>query len=611
MDEEVQIDIEASRPEPDEELTLAKLLMNLESLGDNCEFGLVQRQAGAEPLGLLRFASPHVPIEVRLRTVVDALERQFSGLGSLDTVHLKLEGKPERREFLVHESAYQLLHHTFVHEGEVDPEEFRGKEARRLVFLRDKLLADLAAGEKLWVWKSNLPLSYDDIRPLLDVLRRLGPNSLLWVVLADPEHPPGTVERVEDDLLKGYVDRFAPYDDAPNISFESWYAVSRAAYAFWNNPKTHDQSRADREVGGTGGSLRVSGLEPVIVPSGAERRSAVGIEPVAPLANGGRGQDVRDTPLSQDANLEVKRPEPKAVIRCESPSETTYRVPTADLLEGHAMSGSADRDSDASATIPPSGIQVIELTRRVTRSPQRPPACDAGSAVSADLPATKVTVTGSPSTPLAACLRDAFARAMAGEGDLDPRALSIPGMSGRKFRLFLHNLIGSVDKARYLETGVFQGATFCSAIARKAVNATAIDNWSEYGGPANAFYKHLSEFWDPRASVTVLNRDFRQVEYGHIGKFNVHLFDGPHQYQDQYDGARLVIDALDVTAIFIVDDWNWEQVRSGTCSGLVDTGARIEFAIELRTTLDGSFPTVHSTKSDWHNGVFMGVIRKS
>jgi len=231
-----------------DELDLRDLLMNFESLGDNCEFGLVQRQAGAEPLGLLRFASPYVPIEVRLRTVVDALARRFEGLGSLDTVHLKLQGKPDHREFLVHESAYQLMHHTFVHEGEVDPEAFRHKEARRLTFLRDKLMTDLAAGEKLWVWKSNLPLSYDDIRPLLDILRRLGTNTLLWVVVADKDHPPGTVERIESDLLKGYIDRFAPYDDATNISFESWYAVSRSAYALWHHSESCNEVMATNAV---------------------------------------------------------------------------------------------------------------------------------------------------------------------------------------------------------------------------------------------------------------------------------------------------------------------------------------------------------------------------
>jgi len=32
------------------------LVLQFESIGDNCELGLVQRRAGSEPLGLLRFA---------------------------------------------------------------------------------------------------------------------------------------------------------------------------------------------------------------------------------------------------------------------------------------------------------------------------------------------------------------------------------------------------------------------------------------------------------------------------------------------------------------------------------------------------------------------------
>ncbi len=228
-----------------------------------------------------------------------------------------------------------------------------------------------------------------------------------------------------------------------------------------------------------------------------------------------------------------------------------------------------------------------------------------------DPSAPHIVVTGSPATQLGMKLRDAFERSLAGDGGLDPKILSIRGMSGKVFRTFLNGLVKTVDDARYLETGVFQGATLCSAIWQNRISVTAIDNWSEYGGPANAFYKNLGEVWEPSASITILNRDFRKVNYSHIGKFNVHLFDGPHQYQDQYDGARLVHDALDDTAIFIVDDWNWEQVRSGTERGLLDSGVRVLYSIEVRTTLDNSFPKLHSTASDWHNGVFMAVIQKS
>src|SRR6185312_11010618 len=43
----------------------ADLVMRFESLGDNCELGLVQRRCGKEPLGLLRFANIMLPSLLR------------------------------------------------------------------------------------------------------------------------------------------------------------------------------------------------------------------------------------------------------------------------------------------------------------------------------------------------------------------------------------------------------------------------------------------------------------------------------------------------------------------------------------------------------------------
>jgi hypothetical protein len=59
---------------------------------------------------------------------------------------------------------------------------------------------------------------------------------------------------------------------------------------------------------------------------------------------------------------------------------------------------------------------------------------------------------------------------------------------------------------------------------------------------------------------TVIEKDFRQVDYSSIGKYNVYFFDGPHEEQDQYD-AVIAQPALDLTYILIVDDYNYSKVR--------------------------------------------------
>lgn len=214
-------------------LPLDRLMLHFEALGDNCELGLVQRRAGAEPLGLLRFAGFHIPIENRLTRLLQALDTGFAGLGRPDTVRVEAAGAEGRREYLIKESAFDLMYHSFQAEGQVDPEKLRGMEAKKLEFLRRKFLADLAGGEKLMVCKSNIPQAETDMDGLADTLGRFGPNTLLWVAQAEGGHPAGAAEMKRPGLLKGYVDRFAPYAEATDISYESWFAMCTEAYRLW------------------------------------------------------------------------------------------------------------------------------------------------------------------------------------------------------------------------------------------------------------------------------------------------------------------------------------------------------------------------------------------
>jgi hypothetical protein len=66
---------------------------------------------------------------------------------------------------------------------------------------------------------------------LVEALRAYGPATLLWVTLHDPKHPPGTAEAVAPGLLKGYIDRFAPGENAHALSLECWTALCRNALA--------------------------------------------------------------------------------------------------------------------------------------------------------------------------------------------------------------------------------------------------------------------------------------------------------------------------------------------------------------------------------------------
>jgi capsular polysaccharide biosynthesis protein len=204
---------------------LEVLMLCFESLGDSCEFGLVQRNAGVEPLGLMRFNGIHVPPEFRLERLVAALERKFEGLGAPGSITVTPEGLPGQRELMVYELSYNLHYHTGIFEGSTEPLAQAERETTRLKFLRRKLLEDLESGTKIFIWKSTASTLTEHVRPLLDVLRRMGPNTLLWVVKADADHPPGSVELLEPGFIKGYVRRFAPWPNTTDIDWASWFEV--------------------------------------------------------------------------------------------------------------------------------------------------------------------------------------------------------------------------------------------------------------------------------------------------------------------------------------------------------------------------------------------------
>jgi len=245
----------------------AQFMLRFESLGDNCEFGLVQRRCGAEPLGLLRFSN------LELRQLLRGLDSGFDGLGEIANMEFWLQpgGRPE---YVVRDRSYALVFHTFIHEGEANEAELLAQQSTRLKFLRRKFLDDLTNGEKIFVIKRNRTLEDTEILPLLAALRHYSPASqLLYVVPATPERLPGTVELLAPGLLRGYIDRFAPSDSVPDLSLEPWLAICvNASRLLGRDPQARPAQNAQppaprRDMGDPGMAVRRAGaLRAVFAP---------------------------------------------------------------------------------------------------------------------------------------------------------------------------------------------------------------------------------------------------------------------------------------------------------------------------------------------------------
>jgi len=203
-------------------ISVGDLMLKFESLGQNCEFGLVQRQCGAEPLSLLRFSSTPLP------KLLAALEAEFEGMGSPETVHVQVSANG--RELMINDSRFGFLYHAFVQSGAMSLEALHRREVRRVPLLIRKLLEDLQSADKIFVFKGMSAVPEEEIFPLAASLRHYGPNTLLFVTLADAGHPAGSVEFRAPGFLVGYVARFAPTEDASDFDVAQWVRVCREAY---------------------------------------------------------------------------------------------------------------------------------------------------------------------------------------------------------------------------------------------------------------------------------------------------------------------------------------------------------------------------------------------
>jgi hypothetical protein len=201
------------------------LLLHFESLGRNCEFGLVQRHVGAEPLGLLRFAG------ITLDDLLHGLCHAFDGIGD-DVVVRTHPTHDGREEFLVYDDRYRVGLHSFRTTEDATAAEVRDEHRQKLHFVRRQFVRCLKTGERIFVFQRPGVITRSQALPLLHALQAFGPNALLYVDM-DPALPSGAVEQLGHRFFHGKLAGFAPAEDAGAADLSGWLSLCANAYRLW------------------------------------------------------------------------------------------------------------------------------------------------------------------------------------------------------------------------------------------------------------------------------------------------------------------------------------------------------------------------------------------
>lgn len=201
---------------------VAELMLQFESLGVNCEFGLIQRCAGAEPLNLLRFAF------ITGANLIAALDSDFAGVGDPEHTHVFLR---DNVEYMIEDRRYGLGMHSFAGPDSIAIENFTRASYRRLGYLARKMRDDLREAAKIYVRSAgDWPLSADELARLMAALRRHNPmHTLMYVGSSDDPSRFGRAEWAAPGLIYAWV----AHDRIDSLDHVNWRAACRAAHALW------------------------------------------------------------------------------------------------------------------------------------------------------------------------------------------------------------------------------------------------------------------------------------------------------------------------------------------------------------------------------------------
>lgn len=189
--------------------------------------------------------------------------------------------------------------------------------------------------------------------------------------------------------------------------------------------------------------------------------------------------------------------------------------------------------------------------------------------------------------------------------------IHMEGMSGKKTRHFYNNLM-SFEDSRYLEVGSWKGSTVCSAMCNNKALIYCIDNWSETFLGETAKYVFLDNFnkYKGNNHGMFIEKNCFEVDVSSLPKFNIYMYDGDHSYFSHYNALIHFINCLDDIFIYIVDDWNWPDVRNGTFNSIKDLNLKILYQKEIRLTNDDTHTPENEAKETWWNGIYIVILQK-
>jgi predicted O-methyltransferase YrrM len=184
---------------------------------------------------------------------------------------------------------------------------------------------------------------------------------------------------------------------------------------------------------------------------------------------------------------------------------------------------------------------------------------------------------------------------------LPPDLLNMDGYSSPLQRLLLNRLCRGIANCRYVEVGVFKGATLLSAAyGSRAGQFVGIDNFEQ--GTQQEAERNVRNIATSQGNVHLLQGDFFALE--ELPACNVFFFDA-NDGKDTRSALSLLRmkDALEDPFVMIVDNWSNRCVRSNVQASMAQLGWEAFAAYQLLSDDDCHI-------DQWWSGWCIAVVQK-
>ncbi len=203
-------------------------------------------------------------------------------------------------------------------------------------------------------------------------------------------------------------------------------------------------------------------------------------------------------------------------------------------------------------------------------------------------------------------IKEAIEKADNLQSKMDDVAWSVPALSSLRIRHLMNNL-GAIS-TRYLECGVHKGGLFCSTLRNNPniLLAYSIDSFASDSATgenvAEQFSANALKCKSPETGLVGAICDSFEGQPTESKGIDLYLYDADHSYKAQRKAVTHFLPAMADEFIMCIDDFDWEEVSTGTRDGLKDAGVEILF--------EKIFKGNNHDNDSWWNGFAVFLLKK-